>query len=111
MSEIVIHEYLDTSGRSLFVRWFNGLNAAAAARVTLSVGRLEQGNFSQVKGVGRGIFELKVDFGPGYRVYFGKEGERVVILVGGSSKDRQGEAIAAAQAAWEDFKRRKGRKE
>ncbi len=48
--------------------------------------RLEQGNFSNVEGVGSGVFEYKIDYGPGYRLYFGKEGERVVILLGGGTK-------------------------
>lgn len=111
MSEIEIREFLDAAGRSLFARWFAGLNAAAAARVTVALTRLGQGNFSNVEGVGRGVFELKIDAGPGYRVYFGKDGERIVILLGGSSKKRQGTAIHAAQAAWGEYKRRKGGKE
>lgn len=72
--------------------------------------RLSQGNFSNVKGVGCGVHELKISFGPGYRVYFGKDGDRVVILLGGSSKKRQSAAIIAAQEAWADYRRRKGAK-
>ena len=60
-----------------------------------------------MKGVGSGVFERKIDFGPGYRVYFGKDGETVVILLGGSGKQRQREAIVAAQERWVDYKRRK----
>lgn len=70
--------------------------------------RLGQGNFSNVEGVGSGVFELKVDFGPGYRVYFGKDGEQAVILLGGSTKKRQAAAIVAAKAACVEYKRRKG---
>ncbi len=73
--------------------------------------RLSHGNFSNVEGVGAGVFELKIDCGPGYRIYFGKDGERIVILLGGSTKKRQSVAIEDAQAAWIDFKRRKWRKE
>ncbi len=111
MPEIEIQEFLDASGRSPFVRWFEGLNAVAAARVTVALSRLRLGNFSNVEGVGSGVYELKIDFGPGYRVYFGKDGERIVILLGGSSKKRQGAAITAAEAAWAEYKRRKGGKE
>ncbi len=111
MLEIEIQEFLDGSGRSVFARWFDGLNAVAAARVTVALTRLGQGNFSNVVGVGAGVYELKMDFGPGYRVYFGKEGERIVILLGGSAKKRQGAAISAAQAAWAEYRRRKGGKE
>jgi putative addiction module killer protein len=87
------------------------LNAVAAARVTIALARLSQGNFSNVEGVGTGVYELKMDFGPGYRVYFGKDGERLVILLGGSAKKRQDAAIAAAKAAWVEYRRRKGGKE
>ena len=58
---------------------------------------MEQGNFSKVKGVGAGVFEYKIDFGPGYRIYFGKDGDRLVILIGGGTKKRQQQDIAAAQ--------------
>ena len=111
VKEIEIREFLDASGRSAFARWFEGLNAVAAARVTIALARLGQGNFSNVEGVGGGVYEIKIDFGPGYRVYFGKAGERIVILLGGSAKKRQGAAIAAAQTAWADYKRRKDSEE
>jgi putative addiction module killer protein len=58
-------------------------------------------------GVGSGVFEARIDFGPGYRIYFGKDGETVVILLGGSTKKRQSAAIAAAHKAWTDYKQRK----
>lgn len=98
---------MDPTGDSPFARWFNGLNAEAAARVAVAMYRLEQGNFSKVEGVGAGVYECKIDFGPGYRVYFSKDGERMVILLGGSSKQRQAAAIASAQAAWAAYKRAK----
>lgn len=106
MPEIAIREYIDPSGRSPFARWFDALNVTAAARVTVAITRLAQGNFSNVEGVGSGVFELKIDFGPGYRVYFGKDGTRIVLLLGGSTKKRQGPAITAAQDAWTACKRR-----
>jgi putative addiction module killer protein len=105
--EIELLEFLDPSGKSPFARWFDNLNAVAAARVTIGLTRLRHGNFSNVESVGTGVSELKLDFGPGYRVYFGKDGERIVILLGGSAKKRQGNAIVAAQAAWAEYKRRK----
>lgn len=69
--------------------------------------RLEAGNFSNVKGVGAGVFETRIDFGPGYRVYFGKDGETLIVLLGGSSKKDQQRAISMAAAAWTTYKRRK----
>ena len=111
VQETEIQEFLDAFGRSPFARWFEGLNAVAAARVAVVLTRLGQGNFSNVEGVGGGVYELKIDFGPGYRVYFAKNGERIVILLGGSSKKRQSAAITAAQAAWTEYRRRKSGKE
>ena len=78
-----------------------------AAKVTIALTRLEQGNFSTVKGVGAGVFEYKIDFGPGYRIYFGKDAGRIVILIGGGTKKRQQQDIAAAQECWKVYKRRK----
>ena len=66
VQEIEIQEFLDASGRSGFACWFDNLDAVAAARVTVALTRLGQGNFSNVKGVGAGVYELKMDFGPGY---------------------------------------------
>jgi putative addiction module killer protein len=84
-----------------------GLDAIAAAKVTIALTRIERGNLSNAKGVGKGVLEYKIDFGPGYRIYFGKDGERLVILIGGGTKKWQGNDIAAAQACWADYKRRK----
>lgn len=78
-----------------------------AAKVAGALYQLAAGNFSRVKGVGSGVFERTIDFGSGYRIYFGKDGDRGVILLGGSSKQRQQEAIAAAKARWSDYRRRK----
>lgn len=102
-----IREYVDERGDSPFAQWFEGLDAAAAAKVAASLYRMEQGNFSRVKGVGGGIFECKIDFGPGYRIYFGEDGEELIILLGGGSKKRQAADIEAAMSCWRDYKRRK----
>ena len=69
---------------------------------------MEQGNLSSVKGVGEGIFERRIDFGPGYRIYFGRDGDALIILLGGGTKKRQQQDIAAARALWREYKRRKG---
>jgi putative addiction module killer protein len=104
---IDVQEYLDPKGRSPYAAWFNRLNPQAAAKVATALTRLAGGNFSTVKGVGFGMFEYKIDFGPGYRIYFGKDGERLVILLGGGTKKRQQHDIAGALASWRDYKRRK----
>ena len=104
---IDVREYNDRHGRSPFAVWFDGLHALAAAKVTTAITRLAGGNFSNVKGVGSGVFECRIDFGPGYRVYFGKDGESLVILLGGGSKKRQQRDINDAIANWQDYKQRK----
>lgn len=104
---VAVREYVNPSGKSRFGDWFNELNGIAAAKITTALYRLTQGNFSNVKGVGAGVYEYKIDFGPGYRIYFGKDGDRMVILLGGSSKKRQSAAIADAQSAWAAYKQSK----
>ncbi|HYK88843.1 MAG TPA: type II toxin-antitoxin system RelE/ParE family toxin [Acidobacteriota bacterium] len=106
---ITIREYLDAQGCSPFADWFEKLNAAAAAKVTTTLARIEQGNFSSVKGVGAGVYESRIDFGPGFRIYFGKDGEMIVILLGGGTKKRQSKDIVAAQEYWIDYKARKAK--
>ena len=66
--------------------------------VATAVHRMEQGNFSNVKGVGAGVYEYRIDFGPGYRIYFGKDGDRLVILLAGGTKKRQDADITAAKS-------------
>ncbi len=68
---------------------------------------MEQGNFSNTESVGSGVYEHRVDFGPGYRIYFGRDGDQIVILPGGGTKTRQGNDIQKAQECWADYKRRK----
>jgi putative addiction module killer protein len=102
-----ILEYVNAAGVSPFAEWREKLDATVRARVTLAVYRLEAGNFSAAKGAGAGIFELRLDFGPGYRVYFGKDGEQLVVLLSGGTKKRQQTDIETAQALWLEYKRRK----
>ena len=100
-------EFVAADGSSPFARWFAELDAAAAAKVVTAVSRMELGNFSNVKGVGAGVLEYRIDFGPGYRIYFGKDGDVLVILLGGGTKKRQQHDIAAAHARWNEYKHRK----
>jgi putative addiction module killer protein len=104
---ITVQEYLDADGNSPFTRWFDGLNAQAALKVTAYVTRLEHGNFSTVKGIGSGVFECRIDWGPGYRVYFGKDGETLIILLAGGTKKRQQADIDRAKARWRNYKKEK----
>ena len=107
---VEIREYVDAAGRLPFAAWRERLDPTTRARITVAVLRLETGNFSAAKGAGAGIFEMRLDFGPGYRVYFGKDGERLVILLGGGTKKRQQADIEAARALWLEYKRSKQRR-
>jgi putative addiction module killer protein len=107
MAMIAIREFLTGSGKSPFAQWFNRLNAPAAAKVATAIVCLEAGNFSNVKGIGSGVYEYRIDFGPGYRVYFGKDGDKLVILLGGGSKKHQQRDIAEAIRLWAEYKKAK----
>ena len=102
-------EYLQ-AGFSPFAKWFSGLEARPAAKVTVALYRLEQGNVSNVKSVGKGVSEYKIDFGPGYRIYFGQEGDELVVLLGGGSKKSQAKDIQTAHMLWAEYKSTKAKK-
>jgi putative addiction module killer protein len=102
----IVH-YVTEDGLSPFERWFARLNATAAAKVAVALYRLEQGNLSNAKSVGKGVFEYRINFGPGYRVYFGQDGETLVILLAGGTKKRQKQDIQQAQRRWADYQQRK----
>ena len=102
-----VKEYETEEGVSPFSDWFNGLDRAAAMRIYGAITRMEHGNFGDHKGVGAGVMERRLDVGPGYRIYFGRDGEDLVILVGGGTKRRQQRDIETAKAHWAAYKRRK----
>jgi putative addiction module killer protein len=104
---IAIKEYLSEDGKSPFGQWLDDLDPQAAAMVTVAIGRLSDGNTSNVKPIGEGVAEVKIDRGPGYRIYFGWDGKALVILLGGGTKRRQQSDIEAALRCWRDYKRRK----
>ena len=102
--------YEDANGVRPFDRWFDGLDARAAARVTRTVAKLEDGLRPDVEPVGEGVFEARIHFGPGYRIYFGLDGKEMVILLGGGSKSGQLTDISNARSRWADYKARKRRR-
>src|SRR5713226_1575824 len=102
-----IRYYVASGGHQPFAEWFADLDPAARAKVARSLVRMEQGNLSNVKSIGEGVLEYRIDFGPGYRVYFGRDGEVLVILLTGGTKKRQQRNITAAIEFWTDFRRRK----
>ena len=104
---IQVREYLDARGRSPFSKWFEQLDPQAAARVATTLHRMENGNLSSIKNLGSGILESRIVFGPGYRIYVGRDGDSLVILLGGGTKKRQNRDIEAARVRWRDYKSRK----
>jgi putative addiction module killer protein len=80
---------------------------ASGAKVTRTLIRLEQGNFSNVKSVGEGVFEYRINFGPGYRIYFEQDRQALVILFTGGTKKRQQRDIDEAQIFWREYKQSK----
>lgn len=102
-----IEEYVSEDGNSPFRSWFDDLDRQAAALVAIAVDRLGEGNTSNVKSVGEGVSELRIDRGPGYRVYFGWNGRVLIVLLGGGTKKRQQSDIQAAIRNWRNFKSRK----
>jgi putative addiction module killer protein len=99
-------EYLTSAGLSPFGKWFDGLDAVAAAKVTVALTRMAAGNFGDRKSVGDSVAECRIAFGPGYRIYYGQDGAEIVILLAGGSKKRQARDIAEAKRRWQDYKAR-----
>jgi len=98
-----IREYVE-NGRSPYAAWFEGLDNVTAERVDKYLRRLEQGNFGAAKALQDGVFEVRMDFGPGYRAYYGRDGRTIIILLGGGSKRRKDADIAAAVGRWKRYK-------
>ncbi|MFG1404097.1 type II toxin-antitoxin system RelE/ParE family toxin [Xanthobacter sediminis] len=102
-----IVEYVNTAGESPFAAWFSSLDFQAAAKVAVALARIEIGNLSNAKPVGAGVLEYRIDWGPGYRIYFGRQGDELVILLAGGTKRRQKQDIAQSLDRWQDYKQRK----
>lgn len=101
-----IRYYVATGGYQPFAEWFAKLDPESRAKVTRAIARMEQGNLSNVKTVGAGVLEYRIDVGPGYRLYFGRIGDALIILLTGGTKRRQQHDIDAAHAYWRDYKLR-----
>ena len=105
-----IELYLASDGSSPFEEWLIGLkDAKARARVNARFDRLRLGNFGDCKSVGSVVFELRIDYGPGYRIYFGQDGETLVILLCGGDKSSQAADIKNANKFWADYKAKRGK--
>jgi putative addiction module killer protein len=107
---IEVRYYVAEDGRSPYADWFSFLDPVARTKVAAAIVRIEHGNLSNLKPVGNGVFEYRINFGPGYRVYLGRDGDAVVILLVGGTKKRQQRDIEAAADFWRAYKREKRRR-
>lgn len=105
--KIVIKYYVDEAGRQPFAKFFKSIDGKAAAKVASAITRLRAGNSADSKSVGKGVSELRINWGPGYRLYYGWDGDNLVILLSGGAKKHQSKDIEKAQEYWGDYKKRK----
>lgn len=108
VSPLVIFEYATPSGKRPFLDWMHSLaDARGKARIYARINRALDGNLGDHKSLGDGLFEMRVDHGPGYRVYFGRDGDTVVVLLCGGDKSRQAKDIETARGYWAEYRREK----
>jgi putative addiction module killer protein len=103
---MLLREYIREDGSNPFKQWFDGLNHQAAAKVSVALVRLELGNISNVKWIS-GIGKYRIDWGPGYRIYLVKEGDELIILLGGGTKKRQQRDITKAREMMKEYRSRR----
>lgn len=104
---MIVQEYIRVDGGNPFRDWFEGLDPQAAAKVTTGLLRLELGNVSNVKWIGGGLGEYRIDWGPGYRLYLMRDGDELIILFAGGTKRRQKADIKGARLLQDEYKARK----
>lgn len=103
-----VQDYLTLDGQDPYALWLTGLaDRHARARVLVRVNRMAAGNFGDCKPVGEGVWELRIDWGPGYRVYYAQAGKRLILLLVGGDKRKQQADIAEALAYWTDWQHRR----
>ncbi len=104
---IEIRHYLSVSGKSIFVEWLDSLkDAKTEARIAARIARVAVGNFGDCKPVRDGVWELRIGWGPGYRVYYGMIDRACVLLLCGGDKRRQAADINRAVEYWHDYRQR-----
>ncbi len=101
--KLIIREYMTAEGINPFRRWLNALDVSIRARVQARIFRFETGNLGDHKSIGSGVWEARLPFGAGYRVYFGKERQTVILLLLGGDKASQRKDIGLAQRYWADY--------
>jgi putative addiction module killer protein len=99
-----VTEYIDENNSSPYRQWLDQLDKIARARIQARVFRFEGGNLGDYKSVGKGVFEARVFFGPGYRIYFGIEGQKLLLLLVGGDKSTQRKDLTKAQGFWDNFR-------
>ena len=103
-----LREYVTPDGQNHFAGWFNALrDIRAKASILARLARIREGNVGDCKTVGGGVQEMRIDFGPGYRVYFGQNGDTLVILLSGGDKSGQARDIETARNLWAAYRREK----
>lgn len=104
---LTIRHYLTRDGEDLIVEWLRTLrDLQGKAAIVRRLNRLELGNFGDFKPIREGVFELRIDVGPGYRVYYARSGKTVVLLLCGGSKRTQDADIDRACTYWRDWNSR-----
>lgn len=105
-----IEIYTTEDGKAPFTEWINSVrDIRAQAKILVRLDRVRLGNFGDYDSVGEGVEELRINYGPGYRVYFGQIGSKVVLLLCGGDKSTQKQDIRQARIYWKDYRRRHGR--
>jgi len=100
-------EYLNSEGKDPYREWLAGLaDRQARARILTRINRLEAGSFGDCKPLAAGVWELRIDWGPGYRVYYARAGRRLILLLAGGDKRKQQADINAAISYWKDWQDR-----
>ena len=106
-TEINIEYYLDENGKNSFHDWVESFRDGKTRSILFGrLARVRVGNLGRCESLGQGIFELKIDYGPGYRIYFGYKNLQIVLILLGGEKSTQRKDILKAQAFWTDYRRR-----
>lgn len=105
ITEKIVKEFITKNGKNPFRNWVDNLkNIQIQAKIDIRIARLRLGNFGDTKPVGQGVYELKIHFGPGYRIYYGIEDEKIILLLCGGEKKSQKNDIQKAIAYWKEHK-------
>jgi putative addiction module killer protein len=112
MNDVVeVRHYINNAGKDVFDEWLSELtDPRAQAKIAVRINRLAAGNFGDCKSLGRGLYEFRIDWGPGYRIYYAMIGQRCLLLLCGGDKRKQAADIERAVAYFDDYKIRTRRR-